>query len=53
MELQSLQESLEEEQESKAEVQKQLTSAKAEAAQWRSRLENDANPHIEELEEAK
>ena len=53
MELQNVQDSLEEEQETKAEIQKQLSAAKADAAQWRSKLENDANPRIEELEDAK
>lgn len=53
MELQNLQETLEEEQEAKADVQKQLSAAKADAAQWRSRMENEAAPRIEELEEAK
>lgn len=53
MELQNVQDSLEEELESKADVQKQLSAAKAEASQWRSKMENDAAPRIEELEDAK
>ena len=53
MELQNLQETLEEEQEAKTDVQKHLLAAKADAAQWWSRMKNEATPRIEELEEAK
>ena len=53
LDLQQLQESLEEEQDSKAEVQKQLVAAKTEAAMWKGKFEGEAQPRIEELEEAK
>lgn len=48
-----LQESLEEEQESKAALQKQLATAKSDANTWKSKFEGEATPKIEELEEAK
>jgi septal ring factor EnvC (AmiA/AmiB activator) len=48
-----LQESLDEEQESKAAVQKQLAAAKSEANTWKAKYEGEAVPKIEELEESK
>lgn len=48
-----LNESLEEEQEAKAALQKQLSAAKADAIVWRSKCEGEASQRIEELEEAK
>ena len=53
LDLQQSQESVEEEQESKGELQKQLAAAKSEAATWKGKLEGEAQPRIEELEEAK
>ena len=53
LDLQQSQESVEEEQDSKAELQKQLVSAKTEAAMWKGKFEGEAQPRIEELEEAK
>lgn len=47
------QESIEEEQDSKAELQKQLVNAKSEAASWKNKFESEATPRIEELEDAK
>lgn len=52
-EIQNLQESLEEEQDSKSDIQRQLTSAKSDANQWRSKFESEATPRIEELEDNK
>ena len=48
-----LQDNLEEEQESKSGIQKQLMTAKNDAATYRNKFENEATPRIEELEEAK
>ena len=48
-----LQESLDEEQESKSAVQKQLAAAKTDANNWKSKHEGEALPKIEELEESK
>lgn len=53
LDLQQLQETMEEEQDSKAEVQKQLVAAKTEAALWKGKFEGEAQPRIEELEDAK
>lgn len=47
------QESIEEEQDSKAELQKQLVNAKSEAANWKNKFDSEATPRIEELEDAK
>lgn len=47
------QESIEEEQDSKAELQKQLVNAKSEAASWKNKFDSEATPRIEELEDAK
>lgn len=52
-ELEQLQENLEEEQEGKATLQKQLATAKGDASSWRDKFENEATPRLEELEEAK
>ena len=52
-EVQNLQDSLEEEQEGKSDVQRQLTAAKSDANQWRSKFESEATPRIEELEDNK
>lgn len=48
-----LREQYEEEQEAKAELQRCLSKANGEVAQWRSRYETDAIRRTEELEEAK
>merc|ERR1711881_657295 len=48
-----LREQYEEEQESKAELQRQLSKANAEVASWRTKYETDAIQRTEELEEAK
>ena len=50
---QNLQDSLEEEQDSKSELQKQLSATKNDAAQWKAKFETEATPRIEELEDAK
>ena len=52
-ELSSTQESLEEEQEGKAALQKQLMAAKSEASMWKGKFETEATPRIEELEDSK
>lgn len=52
-ELNHAHETIEEEQEGKTELQKQLNAAKNDAAQLRARLDNEATPHIEELEDTK
>ena len=52
-EVSQLQDALEEEQESKATLQKQLVAAKNEAASWKNKFENEATPRIEELEDSK
>ena len=51
--MEQLKESLDEEQESKAAIQKQLAAAKTEANTWKSKYEGEAVPKIEELEESK
>ena len=48
-----LREQYEEEQEAKAELQRSLTKANTEVAQWRTKYETDAIQRTEELEEAK
>lgn len=48
-----LREQYEEEQESKAELQRALSKANSEVAQWRTKYETDAIQRTEELEEAK
>uniref|UniRef100_S4RBY6 Myosin-7 n=1 Tax=Petromyzon marinus TaxID=7757 RepID=S4RBY6_PETMA len=48
-----LREQYEEEQEAKAELQRALSRANAEVAQWRTKYETDAIQRTEELEEAK
>ena len=48
-----LQEALDEEQESKAAIQKQLANTKNEANNWKSKYEGEALPKIEELDESK
>lgn len=52
-ELDQIQELLEEEQEGKAELQRQLTKANAEAATWRNKYEIDGAQRVEELEDIK
>ena len=52
-ELSQLQDDFEGEQESKGHLQKQLTSAKNDAASWKNRFDNEATPKIEELEDGK
>ncbi len=51
--LAQLQDSLEEEQEAKSALQKQLAAAKSDANMWRAKYEGEAIQRIEELEEAK
>ena len=51
--LDSAREQLEEEQESKSEVQRQLAKAHAEVQQWRSKFEGEGIGRSEELEEIK
>merc|ERR1712226_769346 len=48
-----IKEQYEEEQEAKAELQRSLTKANTEVAQWRTKYETDAIQRTEELEEAK
>lgn len=48
-----LQETLDEEMDGKSSLQSQLTSAKAEAANWKNKFETEAAPRIEELEDGK
>lgn len=48
-----LREQYEEEQEAKAELQRGMSKANSEVAQWRSKYETDAIQRTEELEEAK
>lgn len=48
-----LQESLDEEQDAKSALSKQLTAAKNDAAMWRTKMEGEGSLKIEELEEAK
>ena len=52
-ELTSVQDSLDEEQEGKAAVEKQLMTAKNDANMWKSKFETEATPRIEELEDSK
>lgn len=49
----SVRESLEEEQESKSDLQRQLSKAKNEAQQWRSKYETEGAAKADELEESK
>lgn len=53
MECQQLRDSLEEEQDSKSDLQRQISKANAEAAQWRARFEGEGMSKSEEMEEAK
>ena len=48
-----LREQFEEEQEAKAELQRGMSKANSEVAQWRTKYETDAIQRTEELEEAK
>ena len=48
-----LREQFEEEQEAKAELQRGMSKANGEVAQWRSKYETDAIQRTEELEESK
>ncbi len=48
-----LREQFEEEQESKSELQRALSKANAEIAQWRTKYETDAIQRTDELEDAK
>lgn len=48
-----MREQLEEEHEAKSELQRALSKANAEVAQWRTKYETDAIQRTEELEEAK
>ena len=49
----SIREAFEEEQESKSELQRQLSRARNEAQQWRSKFESEGTHRTDELEEAK
>lgn len=51
--LDSARDQLEEEQESKSEVQRQLAKAHSEVQQWRSKFEGEGMGRSEELEEIK
>lgn len=51
--LDAAKEQIEEEQEGKADLQRQLSKANNEAQQWRSKYENEGANKAEELEEAK
>lgn len=53
MECQQLREALEEEQDSKTELQRQISKANAEAQQWRARYEGEGINRAEELEDAR
>ncbi len=48
-----LREQFEEEQEAKAELQRAMSKANSEVAQWRTKYETDAIQRTDELEEAK
>lgn len=48
-----LREQLEEEQEAKAELQRALSNANSQLAEWRAKYETDAVLRVEELEDAK
>ncbi len=48
-----LREQFEEEQEAKAELQRGMSKANSEVAQWRTKYETDAVQRTEELEESK
>jgi hypothetical protein len=48
-----LRESLEEEQDSKTELQRLISKANAETQQWRARFEGEGMSRSEELEEAR
>ena len=52
-EFDALQEQLEEAEDGKADVQKQLSRANTELQQWKSRYEQEAQGKVEELEDAK
>jgi hypothetical protein len=49
----SIREAFEEEQESKTDLQRQLSRARNEAQQWRSKFESEGTHRTDELEEAK
>jgi predicted nucleic acid-binding Zn-ribbon protein len=49
----TLREQLEEEQESKGDIQRQLSKANSEVQQWRAKFEGEGTARAEELEEAK
>ena len=49
----ALREQLEEEQEARSDVQRQLSRANAEALEWRSKYESEGMARAEELEDAK
>lgn len=53
MECQQLRDALEEEQDSKTELQRLISKANAEAQQWRTRYEGEGMSRAEELEDAK
>lgn len=52
-ELDALREQLEEEQEGRAELQRQLSKANTEAQSWRSKYESEGTAKAEDLEESK
>lgn len=49
----TLREQLEEEQESKSDMQRQLSKANTEVQMWRAKFEGEGTARAEELEEAK
>ena len=49
----SIREAFEEEQDSKTDLQRQLSRARNEAQQWRSKFESEGTHRTDELEEAK
>lgn len=49
----SIREAFDEEQESKTDLQRQLSRARNEAQQWRSKFESEGTHRTDELEEAK
>ena len=53
MECQQLRDTLEEEQEAKTEMQRQISKANAEATAWRARFEGEGVNRSEEIEEAR
>jgi myosin heavy chain 6/7 len=53
MELESVRVQLEEESESRLEIERQLSKAGADVSLWRSKYESEASARVEELEEVR